>query len=134
MTAAARRSPPRAVPRALALVALAAGLAGCAGPSYAGGPTGDDPHGVVIPGRDVTLWEVDGRDVPSRSGRARVAPGRRRLKVRLEFPLASDAWQPFEYREVELLVVEGHQYLLERTGEEGPFGPYELGIRERGPR
>ncbi len=42
--------------QALAALTLAVTLAGCAGsPSYAGGPTPDEEHGVVDPGWDVTL-------------------------------------------------------------------------------
>lgn len=110
----------------LALALLA--LTGCGSPSYAGGPTDEDPHGLVIPGDDVTIWRVDGLDVPARSATARVAPGRRRIKVRYEYPIESDAAEPFEYEDVELTIEAGRVYLIERTGE-GPFGPYGVEVR-----
>jgi hypothetical protein len=116
------------MPRLLLALALLVVLPGCGSPSYAGGPTDDDPHGLVIPGDDVTIWRVDDMDVPSRSATARLAPGRRRLKVRYEYPIESDATIPFEYEELELTIEDGRTYLIERTGE-GPFGPYGVQVR-----
>lgn len=110
----------------LALVTLVAGCVG--GPSYAGGPTEEEPHAVVIPGDDVTIWRVDDWDVPSRSSTTYVAPGRRRIKVRYEYPIDSEASKPYDYEELNLTLEAGRIYLIERTGE-GQFGPYGVEVR-----
>lgn len=117
-------------PRPLSIVLLAlVVLAGCVGgPSYAGGPTEEEPHALVIPGEDVTIWRVDDWDVPSRSSTAYVAPGRRRLRVRYEFPIDSESSKPYEYEDLNLTLEAGRVYLIERTGE-GQFGPYGVEVR-----
>lgn len=113
----------------LALLALVVLVAGCAGgPSYAGGPTEEEPHALVIPGEWVSLWRVDDWDVPSRTSAAYVAPGRRRLKVRYEFPIDNESHRPYEYEVLTLDLEAGRTYLIERTGE-GQFGPYGVEVR-----
>lgn len=112
-------------------------LLGCNGPDYAGGPTADDPHGTIDPDNDVSIWRIDGFDTLSRNSEIRVAPGLRRVKVRIEFPIESESATPFEYREIDLRVEEGHLYAIRRKEIEteidlGP--PYELEIRDYAPR
>ena len=115
---------------ALALLALVLLLTpGCGGPSYAGGPDAEQPHAVVVPGTDVTIWRVDGFDTDTRTGSLRVAPGRRRLKVRIDFPIDDESPVPFEHRDLELEVVAGRTYVIDRA--EGEIPPYELKVSER---
>lgn len=122
-----------AVGRLLQLVlALSCSLAGCAaGPSYAGGPVEDEPHAVVIPGPYVTIWRVDGADVPGRSSELLIAPGRHRLKVRFEYPIDSEAQTPHEMKELEASFEAHRTYDIVRTGDEGEFGPWSVELRER---
>ncbi len=117
-------------PRPLSIVLLAlVVLAGCVGgPSYAGGPTEEEPHALVIPGEDVTIWRVDDQDVPSRSSTAYVAPGRHRIKVRYNFPIDNESSKPYDFEELNLTLEAGRVYLIERTGE-GQFGPYGVEVR-----
>lgn len=112
---------------------LLALCSGCGGPAYAGGPSADEPHGLVIPGDDVTLWRVDGHDVVSRSSAIEVAPGQRTIKARLEFPIDDESAKPFEYYDVPLYVEAGHRYLLQRQGDDA-LPPYQIEVLERGPR
>lgn len=129
--------PSRGLLRPLALaLALALATSGCVGgPSYAGGPTEEEPHGLLIPGEDVSLWRVDGFDISSRHSPAYVAPGRRKLRARFETPIDTDeSKESFEYRDLEVDVAAGERYLVERTGE-GAFGPFDLRVRAaRSPR
>lgn len=114
----------------LLLLATLTLLAGCVGgPSYAGGPTEEEPHAVVIPGPDVTIWQIDGYDVPSRGSTAYVAPGRRKLKVRFEYSIDSESAVPYEYKVLDLTIEDGQTYLIERTGE-GQFGPFDVQVRQ----
>lgn len=104
-------------------------LAGCVGgPSYAGGPTEEEPHALVIPGDDVTIWRIDDRDVPSRSSKAYVAPGRHRLRVRYNFPIDNESATPYDWEDLNLTFEAGRVYLIEREGE-GQFGPYGVTVR-----
>lgn len=120
-------------PLLLLLLALVLPLAGCAGgPSYAGGPTEEDPHGVVIPGEDVFIYRVDGHDVDSRSSPTYVEPGRRRIRVRFQYDIDSESATPQEYKELELTVEPGDVFLIERTGE-GQWGPFDVEVK-RAPR
>jgi hypothetical protein len=117
-------------PARLAALLLACLLPlGCGGPSYAGGPTDEQPHGVVIPGLDVTIWRVDGRDTDTRTGSLLLEPGRRRLKVRIDFPIDDESPIPFEYRDLDLDVEAGHVYRIDRA--EGELPPYELNVSEQ---
>jgi hypothetical protein len=110
-----------------ALLLLA--LAGCVGgPSYAGGPTTEEPHAVVDPSTDITLWRVDGHDVETRSGKTYVAPGTRRLSIRIEHPIESDAWEPKEEVVLPLRAEAGKYYLLERKP--GLRPPYQVRVRQ----
>lgn len=114
----------------LVLLATLTLLVGCAGgPSYAGGPTDEEAHAVVIPGPDVTIWQIDGYDVSSRGGAAYVAPGRRKLKVRFEYSIDSESATPWEYKVLDLNIEDGQTYLIERTGE-GMFGPFDVQVRQ----
>lgn len=114
----------------LVLLATLTLFAGCVGgPSYAGGPTEEEPHAIVIPGPDVTIWRIDGYDVPSRSSTAYVAPGRRKLTVRYEFDIESEAVPAHETKDLDLNVEAGQTYLIERTGE-GMFGPFGVQVRQ----
>lgn len=115
---------------ALVLLVLALILGGCGGPSYSGGPSDEQPHGWVIPGPDVTVWRIDGKDTYSRGGTQLVEPGRRKLRVRIEFPIEDEgSGPPHEYKNIELDVKAGHSYFLERK--ESEFPPYELKVTER---
>ena len=104
-------------------------LSACAGPDYAGGPVGDEPYGVISPGSEVTVWQVDGYATEDRNFDVRVAPGLRTLRVRIEHPIESDSAKPYEYRQMTLSVEEGVHYLLDRRP--GPYPPYEIVVRER---
>ncbi len=104
-------------------------LTGCVGgPSYAGGPTTEEPHGVVDPGYDVSLWRVDGHDTVSRGGETYLAPGRRRLLVRIQHDIESDDWAPKEMRIVPIDVEENTLYTIDRKP--GEFPPWEIDIRK----
>jgi hypothetical protein len=125
----------RALLLALSL-AVTLAMCGCVGgPSYAGGPTEEEPHGLLIPGEDVSFWRVDGFDVvESRKSPIYVAPGRRKVHARFETPIdADESKESFEYRDLEVDVVDGERYLVERTGE-GAFGPFDLRVRARSQR
>lgn|SRR5690606_36851871 len=105
-------------------------LGGCGGPSYGGGPSDEMPHGRVVPGPDVTVWRIDGKDTYSRSGTQLVEPGRRKLRVRVEYPIDDEgSGPPYEYKDLDLKVEAGRTYYLERG--EGEFAPYELKVTER---
>lgn len=113
------------------LVLLTLFGSGCAsGPDYAGGPSSEDPHGVVSPGDGITIWAVDGYATASRAFSVMVAPGRRKLKVRLEHPIESEAWAPFEYKTLTFEVEQGVTYYLSRK--ESEFPPYEIEVKESG--
>lgn len=105
-------------------------LAGCvAAPDYAGGPTSEEPYGVIDPGTDITLWQVDEHDVQTRSGPIRVAPGRRMVKLRIEADIADETPTPWEYRTVPLAIEEDMLYTIDRRP--GEYPPWELDIRQR---
>ena len=113
----------------LAALTLSLALTACAGsPSYAGGPTADDAHGIVDPGWDVSLFTVDGQDTANRHGQTYVAPGRRRLGIRIEHPLESDDWKPYENRVIVIDVVPSTLYTLDRKP--GEYPPYEVNINQ----
>jgi hypothetical protein len=117
--------------KSILALALSFALSGCVGgPSYAGGPTEEDPHGLLLPGDDVSFWRVDGFDVvESRTSPIYVAPGRRKIKARFDTPIDTDeSKETFEYRDLEVDVAAGERYLVERTGE-GAFGPFDLRVR-----
>lgn len=106
----------------LALALLA--LGGCvAGPSYTSGPAEDEPHATVIPGDDTSVWRVDGWDTYARREEVYLQPGRRKLHVRFEYPIESEAQVPYEWKDLEVDAKDGERYLLQRTGE-GEHGPY----------
>ena len=112
-----------------AMLLLALCLGGCVGgPSYAGGPTSDQPHGVISPGMDITVWQVDGHATASRAFDLYVAPGQRLLKVRLEFPIESESSTPYAYQDLSLYVEQGVRYHLDRKHERYP--PFSVQVRE----
>ncbi|RMG07720.1 MAG: hypothetical protein D6731_23110 [Planctomycetota bacterium] len=113
-------------PFAPLLLALCAGCV--SGPSYAGGPTSEEPHAVVDPSTDITLWRVDGQDVASRVGETLVEPGLRRLKIRIEADIADDSPTPYEYRDITLYAEPGATYVIERKP--GDMPPWEVDIRK----
>ena len=113
-----------------ALVACLALLTGCVGgPSYAGGPTEEDPHGVIIPGEDVFVFFVDGYAVESKSSTVYVGPGRHRVRVRLQYHIDSESGAPQEMKDIDLHVEDGDVFLLSRTGE-GQFGPFDVEVKK----
>lgn len=102
---------------------------GCVGgPSYAGGPTTEQPHAIVDPATDITLWRVDGHDVETRSGKTYVTPGHHKLSLRIEHPIDSDSWEPHEEVVLPLNAEAGRWYVLERKA--GVRPPYEVRIRK----
>lgn len=108
-------------------------LAGCSSyPSYAGGPEAEDPHGILNPQGDLTVWGVDGKRTHTRSFRIYVAPGRRNIRVRIEHPIKSDAAKPFEFQNVTLDIEAGVIYHLTRKESELP--PYEVEVKEERPQ
>jgi hypothetical protein len=107
-------------------------LGGCVGgPSYSSGPTEDDPHATVVPGDDVSVWRVDGWDTYSRTGEVYLEPGHRRLHVRFQYPIESEAQVPWEWKDVDVECKDGDRFLLRRTGE-GEHGPYGVELRVPG--
>jgi hypothetical protein len=120
---------PRRLTQVLAAFALVATLAGCAGSaSYAGGPTPEEEHGIVDPGWDVTLWTVDDEDTTTRHGKTYVEPGRRKLRIRIEHPIESDDWAPYEFRNIIIDVAAKTLYAIDR--QKGEFPPYDVDINE----
>ena len=119
--------------RALLLLLLLSPVGCVFGPSYAGGPTSEDPHGIVDPEEAVSILFVDGLKTP-RSSSIYVEPGLRQIRVRIEFPMTREDAKPFEIRDIELRVQANHLYEISRKDppediiELGP--PYELLIRE----
>lgn len=96
------------------LLALVLCLAGCTG-TYHGGPLdSDEPHGLLRPGEDVTIWAVDGMPTSTRSFKVMVAPGRRQLRLRVEHSIESESPEPHSTRTYTLQVEDGVAYHLER--------------------
>lgn len=63
-------------------------LCGCGGgPSYAGGPTEEEPHALIVTGEDVSVWKIDGWDTYTRQGALYVEPGTRSLWLRVANPI-----------------------------------------------
>ena len=84
----------------------------------------------MSPGEDITLWAVDGYATASRAFAIRVAPGHRKVKVRIEHPIESQSWKPFEYKTLTLNVEPGVTYTLSRK--EADMPPYEVEVHESG--
>ena len=97
---------------------------GCAGPSYSGGPEGDDPAATVIPGSDITIWAVDGQPTNAHSSAISVAPGPRVFRLRVEWAIEDDSPTPHDYREFPLRVEAGVTYRFDRKPTPRP--PYEV--------
>jgi hypothetical protein len=115
---------------ALALL-LALPLGGCtAGPSYSGGPTEDDPHATLLSDDDMSVWRVDGWDTYTRTGEIYLEPGRRKLHVRMQYPVESEAQVPWEMKDLDVVAHDGEVLLLRRTGE-GEHGPYGVDLRPK---
>ncbi|MGE0712416.1 MAG: hypothetical protein AB7N76_32855 [Planctomycetota bacterium] len=89
-------------------------LAGCTG-TYHGGPLDDDePHALIRPGVDVTIWAVDGMPTSSRSFPVMVAPGRRTLSLRVEHSMEDETPKPHSKQHYVLECEDGVTYHLER--------------------
>ncbi len=122
------RRPPIAV-TLLPLLAPLLGLAGCvSGPDYRGGPSSDEPHGWVSPGADVSVWKVDGQQTATRNFTLKVAPGRRRLLVRLQHPIESEDAEPYDWIDLPLHVDEGRVYYLD-VKQPADLPPYQVVVR-----
>lgn len=92
-------------------------LAGCVGgPSYSGGPTTDKPHAVVNAGDGVHTWRVDGRPVDTRTGEIYIAPGLRKIEVRVWHPIESDERpdKPYDMKTLPIHAKAGMYYTLDR--------------------
>ncbi len=119
------------MPTRLRLVLLALALTvcgGCASADYAGGPSGDDPHAWLDPGPAVTIRAVDGRSTGYANFAIRVAPGLRKVHVRLEHPIDSEDQHPFDEVDVTIRAEEGRTYLIDR--ELNDFPPHRAVVRE----
>ena len=106
-------------------------LAGCVGgPSYSGGPTTDQPHAIVDPGVGVHTWKVDGRNVDTRTGEIYVAPGLRKVLVRVWHPVESDErpHEPYDMKTIPIHAEAGTVYTLDRL--RGEFAPFKVDIRQ----
>src|SRR5581483_7517631 len=111
------------------LLALLA-VAGCSSvPSYEGGPTTDDPYGIVQPEGEVKLWAVDGKPAYNKDTQTYVSPGDHTFKFRIDYPMSSDEQHPFEYQTMSIQVVEGHRYRVAIQGEYEKGRPYSLEVR-----
>ncbi len=112
-------------------VLLLALLAGCvSGPSYAGGPTTDQPHAIVDPGVGVHMWKVDGHGVDTRTGEIYLEPGRREILVRVWHPVESDERPelPYDMKTIPIHAEAGTVYTLDRL--RGEYAPYKVDIRQ----
>lgn len=118
----------RSAARLGSLAVLAAlALAGCTTvPSYPGGPTLDDPYGIVQGVENVKLWTVDGKSVVDHEGPSYVAPGNHKLVLRIEYPIDDESQFPQEYSDQTITVEAGlrYRFLVKGEYEKGP--PYEL--------
>ena len=101
---------------------------GCTGVYYGGPDDSDLPHALIRPGVDITIWKVDGQPTTRHSFEVMVAPGRRKIQLRVEHPMASDAATPFDKTVVIVDCKDGMVYHLERKP--GDRDPYEVDISE----
>ena len=115
-----------------ALPASAARMAGAiaAFRRHEGGPTAEEPHGIINPGDDVYILGVDGKRTSTRNFSVRVHPGERILRLRVQYPIANDSNKPQEKVDKTLNVEDGVEYRIDRIGE-SEFPPYELKVTER---
>ncbi|HBP16970.1 MAG TPA: hypothetical protein DEA08_04125 [Planctomycetes bacterium] len=99
-------------------------LSGCTG-TYAGGPLDDDePHAIVRPGVDVTIWAVDGQPTSTHSFSVMVAPGRRVLTLRVEHSMEDETPKPHSRQRYVLQTEDGVAYHLERR--DGSIGEIDV--------
>jgi hypothetical protein len=109
------------------LVATALAIAGCSSvPSYEGGPTLDDPYGIIQPEDNVKLWTIDGKPAFNRDQPTYVSPGSHKLVFRINYPIDDESQFPQEYIDQPLTVEEGlrYRFMIHGEFERGP--PYEL--------
>lgn len=117
----------RALSVALAVCALALS-SGCVGVYYGGPDEYEQPHALIRPGVDITIWKVDGQPTTRHSFEVMVEPGRRKVTVRIEHPMESDSPTPFERQTLIIDCQDGMTYHLERKP--GESAPYVVDISE----
>lgn len=117
----------RALSLALALVALSLS-SGCVGIYYGGPDDDEEPHALVRPGVDITIWKVDGQPTTRHSFEVMVAPGRRKVTVRIEHSMESESPTPYERQTLIIDCKDGMTYHLERKP--GEMAPYVVDISE----
>lgn len=108
--------------RVLSVFAAALALTlsgGCTGVYYGGPDDEDQPHAWIRPGLDITIWSVDGQPTTRHSFEVMVAPGRRKIRVRVEHSMDSESGTPFERQTLVLDCKDGMTYHLERKPGEG---------------
>ncbi|MBL4843896.1 MAG: hypothetical protein JKY65_00100 [Planctomycetes bacterium] len=101
---------------------------GCTGVYYGGPDDSDQPHALIRPGVDVTIWKVDGQPTTRHSFEVMVAPGRRKILIRVEHPMESESPIPHDRTNVIIDCKDGMTYHLERRPGEG--APYEVDVSE----
>jgi hypothetical protein len=121
----------------LVLIGLVVMTSCSAAPSYTGGPTLDEPYGVVTPIDRVSLWKIDGKNTRSRNGESYLSPGAHTLKCRVEYTVEYEGEGNFEWKDVPIEVKDGTQYFLVAKPE-GAVGertldlpPYMVVVEER---
>jgi hypothetical protein len=113
--------------RRFLLVAFAVVLGGCSNvPSYDGGPTLDQPYGIVQPEENVKLWTIDGKMAHDHDGISYLSPGNHKLSFRINYPIDDESQFPQEYLDQPLTVEEGLRYRFFVKGEYGRGPPYEI--------
>tara|TARA_R110002072_G_C7826614_1_gene523801 strand:+ start:53 stop:475 length:423 start_codon:yes stop_codon:yes gene_type:complete len=110
----------RALSLALALCALTLS-SGCVGVYYGGPDDYEQPHAIVRPGVDITIWKVDGQPTTRHSFEVMVAPGRRKVTVRIEAGMDDESMTPFERQTLIIDCKDGMTYHLERKPGESPI-------------
>ena len=111
----------------LSLVVLFA--LGCSSvPSYDGGPSTDQPYGIVQPEDNVKTWTVDGKPAYNKDTPTYAAPGNHTFRFRVDYPMSSEEQHPFEYIDMSLTIVEGHRYRIGIRGEYEKGPPYTIDV------
>lgn len=117
------------MPAALLRVSLflAVVLAGCSSvPSYEGGPTKDEPYGIVQPEDGVKMWQVDGKPAFNKDGLTYTKPGNHTFQFRVDYPMNDESPKPFEYIDYQITVDPGLRYRVFIKGEFEKGPPYTL--------
>lgn len=102
---------------------------GCSSaPSYEGGPTKDEPYGIVQPEGELKMWAIDNKPAFNKDTETYASPGNHTFRFRIDYPMNSEEQHPFEYQDMAITVVEGHRYRVGIRGdfEKGP--PYTLEV------